>query len=161
MADVWKVSDEARSLLFRGKVRTERIETLRNAINFKGPETETYLDSTVHLPESKRRKTAHSTSQTAFVNRIEMAKMDDRWPRQAGFLWRNLDSHRKPSHPEVTRDSRHNGQPARAVSHIILDNQRWMRASHLTSASHREINEMDFASSWEVHLTAPPFGLTR
>src|SRR3990172_11198452 len=44
VADVWKVSDEARSLLFRGKVRTERIETLRNAINFKGPETETYLD---------------------------------------------------------------------------------------------------------------------
>lgn len=131
------------------------------ALNFKRPEPKACLNSTLHFLESKLKETAHPTPEAAFVNGIEMAEMDNRWPRQAGFLWRYLDSHRKPSHSEVTRDRRHNGQPASSVSHIILDNQRWMRSSHLPSPTHRKINEIDFASPWEVHLTAPPFRLTR
>jgi hypothetical protein len=35
-----------------------------------------------------------------------------------------------------------------------------MRSSHFTSSSHRKINEIDFASPWQVHLTVPPFSLT-
>jgi hypothetical protein len=114
---------------------------LRNAVNFKGSEPKAYLDSTVHFPELLLKETAHPTSKAAFVNGIEMAEMDNRWPRQARFLWRNLNSHRKPSHSEVTRDSCDKGQLARSVSHIILDNQRRMWSSHLTNASHREITK--------------------
>jgi len=135
--------------------------TLRRAGNFKGSQAKAYLDCTVHFSESKLRKTAHAASEAVLIKGIDMAEMDNRGARQAGFLWRHLDCHRKSSHLEVTRDSRHDGQLACSVSNVILDNQCWMRTSHLTGASDREINEIDFASSWGVHLTPPPFGLTR
>ena len=112
------------------------------------------MDGTVDFPESGQREIARPASQAALVNGVEMAEMNDRGSGQTGFLWSNLDSHRKSSHSKITCDNRHNSQLARSVPHIILNNQRWMRSSHLTSPGHREIDEIDLASPW-IHLTAP------
>lgn len=120
---------------------------LSKPVSLKRPEPKAYLDGSVHLLKSSLRETAHPASKTALVNGIEMAKMDNRSPRQSGFLWSNLDSHWKSSHSEITRDSRHNRQPTRLVPHIILDNECRMRPGHLTSSSRREIDETNFASS--------------
>jgi hypothetical protein len=130
--------------------------TLSDARDVKGSEPEAYLDSPIHFPHSKLRETAHPASKAALINGVEMAEMDNRWSRQAGFLWGNLNSHRKSSYSKVARNSRHNSQPARSVPHIILDNQRRMGSSHFTSPSHREINEINFPPPWQFHLAVPP-----
>ena len=71
-------------------------------------EPEADLDRPAHLSKSSLREPACPAAEATFIYGVEMTQVDDRRPRQPGFLGGDTDSHRKPGHPEIARDGRHN-----------------------------------------------------